>query len=162
TMIAELPTSMEKLLSKVPERKQRYFKQAIKIGLEFYPGGVDEVDEFYEVLISNRSKFNAVPTHTMSDLKYLLMNCASAVKIFVTRHNQKAIAGGVVFELTPHVAYLFYLCHVEEGEVLRASLFTTLKIQEYYISRGFKYFDLGPSTFDDGRVNAGGIQFKEE
>lgn len=162
SMIAVLPESFDKLLEKVPERKQRYFRQAIKHELKFEDCSVKDLDTFYDILLINRSKFNAVPTHTKRDLDYLLNHCGDRVKMFLTRHNDKAWAGAVTFELNNDVAYVFYLCHLEEGEALRASLFTFLKLEEYYINKGFRYFDMGPSSFDDMSINEGGVKFKEE
>lgn len=162
SMIAVLPDSFDTLMEKVPERKQRYFRQAVKHELEFRECAVDELEAFYKILLINRAKFLATPTHSQEDLHYLLTHCADRVKMFLTRHDNKALAGAVTFELNSEVAYVFYLCHLEEGEALRASLFTFLKLEEYYINKGFRYFDMGPSSFDDMTINEGGVKFKEE
>jgi hypothetical protein len=73
-----------------------------------------------------------------------------------------ATAGALVFELNPRVAYLFYLCHDARFENLRATSLAVVHVMEHYAARGFRYLDLGPSTFDDLELNRGLAEFKEE
>jgi len=72
------------------------------------------------------------------------------------------IAGALVFELNPRVAYLFYLCHDDRFTTLRAATVVTLRVAQHYSGRGVRYLDMGPTTFDDLRMNEGLARFKEE
>ena len=162
TLINTLPDTFEQLIEKIPIRKRRYFNQALKNKLEFEIGNIDNLTEFYSILLQNRAKFNSIPTHNLKDLEYLFNQCSPRIKIFFTKSNNKKLAAGLVFELTDNMAYVFYLCHLDEGEIFRCSFFCSMKIQEYYILNNFKYIDFGPSTFNDMSINYGGIKFKEE
>jgi hypothetical protein len=148
---------------KIPQRKLRYLKQSKeKNDLKIRQCDVSYLDNFYHILLENRKKFSAHLTHSPEDLKFLLTQCKERVKLFLTFYEEEPIAGGLIFELTSKVVYLFYLCHYEEYEKFRASLFMAYGLQEYYSRLGFHYFDYGPSSSDDLTLNKGGVKFKEE
>ena len=153
----------DNFIQKIPERKLRYIKQTIeKNNLEVRKCDISHLDIFYDMLLENRKKFNAVPTHSYQDLFYLITNCHDSVKLYLAYSMNEPISGGLIFELNSKVAYLFYLCHYEKFETIRASLYITYQLQEIYSYLGFQYFDYGSSSSDDLTVNKGVLKFKEE
>jgi hypothetical protein len=163
THIIPLPAHPEDVLNKLPSRRRRgYIQSAIRHGLEVNPVGVSRLAAFYQMLQANRAKHGGGLTHTLSELERLYELVPDHMRLFVCELQGQMIAGSLVFELNNRVSYSFYPCHDEKFEEYRPAALTTIRVAEYYSARGFKYLDLGPSTFDDFAVNHGLARFKED
>ncbi|MDP4219461.1 MAG: GNAT family N-acetyltransferase [Bacteroidota bacterium] len=64
--------------------------------------------EFYPILLENKSKFNAKPTHTLEELLKLNELLPDLMKLFLVRINNEAVAGSLLFLANSRVAIIFY------------------------------------------------------
>jgi hypothetical protein len=161
--IVPLPADPARVVESIPTgSRRRYARYALRQGVVPVEAGAERIEEFYRILAANRAKHGAQPTHTLAELRDIFALVPDRVRLFLFTLEQTAIAGALVFELNRHVAYQFYLCHDERFEKYRATSLAVAHVMEYYAGRGFRYLDLGPSTFDDLTINRGLAVFKEE
>ncbi len=73
-------------------------KDAMKKGLE----------EFYPILLENKAKFGAKPTHTLEELLKLNELLPDLMKLFIVRVKGEPIAGSLLFLANSRVAIVFY------------------------------------------------------
>src|SRR5205807_6401785 len=64
--------------------------------------------EFYPILLENKAKFGAKPTHSLEELLKLHELLPGLMKLFLLRVNEKPIAGSLLFIANPRVAVIFY------------------------------------------------------
>ncbi len=161
--VIALPPEPAQALTVIPTAsRRRYARYAVRQGVTARTCDASELDTFYRILAANRAKHGVQPTHTLAELQALLALVPERIKLFLFTLEAVAIAGALVFELNPRVAYMFYLCHDDRFERHRATSLAIAHLMEHYATRGFRYLDLGPSTFDDFRLNPGLAEFKEE
>ncbi len=161
--VIALPADPAQVLAGIPTRsRRRYARYALRQGVVPEEAGPERLDEFYAMLEANRARHGARPTHTLADLQALWAAVPERVKLFLFTLENRPIAGGLVFELNQRVAYVFYVCHDERFEQYRATSLAVAHVMEHYAAGGFRYLDLGPSTFDDLTLNRGLAEFKEE
>jgi lipid II:glycine glycyltransferase (peptidoglycan interpeptide bridge formation enzyme) len=150
-------------LASIPTRsRRRYARYALRQGVVPEEAGPERLAEFYALLAANRARHHARPTHSLAELQALFAAVPERVKLFLFTLQHRPIAAALVFALNPRVAYAFYLCHDERFEQYRATSLAVAHVMEHYTARGFRYLDLGPSTFDDLTLNRGLAEFKEE
>jgi hypothetical protein len=161
--VVPLPADPAQVLALIPTRsRRRYARYALRQGVTPVKAGVRDLGNFYRLLEANRAKHGAQPTHTLAELERLFRLVPDRVTLFLFTVKAEPIAGALVFELNRCAAYMFYLCHDEQFEQYRATTLAVAHIMEQYAARGFRYLDLGPSTFDDLTLNRGLAEFKEE
>ncbi len=161
--VVVLPSDPAEVLDRlVSGRRRSYVRSALNQGLEVTAAGPDYLPSFYRILEENRAKHSARPTHTLAELERIFQLTPDRVRLFVCRLQDELIAGSLVFELNDRVAYSFYPCHDHQFERYRPAAVVTVGIAQYYAGHGFRYLDLGPTTFDDFSLNEGLARFKEE
>jgi hypothetical protein len=161
THVVPCPAQTELVETLLPKRKRDYVRAAERKGACVREASADELEAFYNVLLANRSRHGAKPTHTLEELQTLMKLIPSAVRLFLCKVGEAVAGGALVFELNERVAYNFYPCHNEAYTDLRPALLVGVRVIEHYMRRGFRYLDLGPSTFDDYVLNDGLTSFKE-
>jgi lipid II:glycine glycyltransferase (peptidoglycan interpeptide bridge formation enzyme) len=158
-----LPQNPRDLAEQLPsERRASYVRAALRQGAEVTRVGVEHLPRFYDLLAANRARHSARPTHTLSELERIFDLTPNRVQLYVCKLGEEMIAGTLIFELNDRVAYSFYPCHDERFARYRPDAVVLLGVAEQYAARGFRYLDLGPTTFDDFRLNHGLARFKEE
>jgi len=163
THVVPLPqTAEEALLLIANKRRRTYVNSALRKGLKVDMADVNALDEFYPLLVANRAKHGATPTHTLEELRKIFSLVPQRAKLFVCSLDNCMVAGSVVFELNDRVAYSFYPCHDDRFENHRPATLMAVCLAKHYIERGYRYLELGPSTFDDYSINVGLARFKEE
>ncbi len=107
-----------------------------------------------------RTRHNARPTHSATELALLAGRFPGNIRLFVVRQGNEMLGGVVIYETT-RVAHTQYIAASEEGRRLGAlDLIFQHLIHERYADRD--HFDFGISSEDRGRrLNAGLIKNKE-
>ena len=163
TYVNPLPSAPEKAINLIMnKRRRRYYAKSVGQGLETTEVGAESLPEFHQLLTVNRAKRGAEPTHTLAELQGIFDLVPDQVRLFLCRRKCDLLAGSLIFELNDRIAYYMYLCHDEQFEHYRPAAFIVVSIAEYYIGRGFRYLDLGPTTFDDYTLHFNLARFKEE
>ncbi|USD38667.1 GNAT family N-acetyltransferase [Ferrimonas sp. SCSIO 43195] len=145
-------------LPKTSSLRKRSVKKAIKSGVT-----IEESSDFegYHLLLTEvLSKFKASPVHSVDELELLHSRFKEKIKLYVAKHDEKLVAGTIVYELGD-VAHTQYLASSELGrEVGALDMILMHLIEKVYSDR--KYFSFGISTEDNGMfLNKGLISQKE-
>ncbi len=93
------------LLDQMHDRKKRYIKKMqneveIKIS--------SDLDSFYPILISNKLKHKAKPTHSLEELKILKKKFPNKIILLLSYKNKKIIGGALNFITNKRTCILFY------------------------------------------------------
>ena len=160
--VIPLPSNPRDVLNGARANRRNTYHSALRRGLKVAPADADQLGPFYEILLANRAKHGARPTHTLSEIERIYQLSPNRVQLFACTLDSNMMAGLLVFELNDRVAYAFYLCHDDRFEEYRTSVVTTLWVASHYAGRGYRYLDLGPTSFDDLSLNSGLAAFKEE
>lgn len=102
-------------------------------------------DEFYPILLENKARHNAKPTHSLDELHRLKELLPDAIQLFLVRYKGKAIGGSATFLCNPRVALCFYNMLDYEFEKLRPIHFVMKHVVEWSIQMGCRYVDIGVS-----------------
>jgi hypothetical protein len=144
---------------KLSKGRKWLIARAAKLGLEAYTS--DEWQEFHEMLSVALRRHNAVPIHTIDELRLLQSRFIHNIELKVIRHDGRMVAGAVLFRFG-QITHTQYLATNDEGKelgALDALIEICIKDSE---ARNENYFSFGVSTEDAGKtLNAGLINQKE-
>ena len=103
---------------------------------------------------------NSRPTHTYDEMRRLMACFPKNIRLYLVRHEQRIVAGAVIFEWR-QVAHVQYIASGDEGREFGALdlLFRHLVSERY---KQYEYVDFGTSNEDDGHVLNEGLIFQKE
>ena len=154
-------TSTVELAAGLPfqTRRLRGIKKAQAAGVEV--AASDDYAAFWTLLEANLLRAHQRrPVHALAEIRSLQERFPEHIRLFGAFRNGTMLGGTVIYD-TPNVAHAQYIAASEAGkDVGVLDLLFGWLIGEQYRSK--KYFDLGISTENDGRVlNTGLIEQKE-
>ncbi|GGB86463.1 hypothetical protein GCM10007424_28160 [Flavobacterium suaedae] len=113
-----------------------------------------------EILIPNlKKKHNASPVHTVEEIEHLHKLFPKYIRHFNVYNDNEIVAGTTMF-LTDNVAHPQYISGQEDKNALGSIDYLYSFLIETFSVK--KYFDLGPSTEEQGRKLNEGILFWKE
>lgn len=126
----------------------------------------ERYDEFYPILLSNKSKHNVKPTHSYEDLLKLKELLPDNLKLFMVYYKNKPIAGSLMFFCNKTVALCFYNMLLYEYEHLKPIHRVMYEVVKYSTEHNYKYVDIGVSQDTKAEnpmtPSMGLIDFKEK
>lgn len=123
-------------------------------------GDSKDYEAFYEILLETKKKHNAMPTHTLKELKRIARLIPNYVKLDIAYLNDEPIAGCYYILSNPQVIDIFYTCYRNNfANISPLSLLLCYGIK-WAKTAGFKYVDFGTST-KDMAPRSSLIMFKE-
>jgi len=126
----------------------------------------ERYDEFYPILLSNKSKHNVKPTHSYEDLLKLKELLPDNLKLFMVYYKNKPIAGSLMFFCNKIVALCFYNMLLYEYEHLKPIHRVMYEVVKYSTEHNYKYVDIGVSQDTKAEnpmtPSMGLIDFKEK
>ncbi|MCF8240920.1 MAG: GNAT family N-acetyltransferase [Melioribacteraceae bacterium] len=105
----------------------------------------DKYDEFYPILLDNKSKHDVKPTHSYDDLLKLKELMPDRLKLFMVYYKDKPIAGSLMFYPNINVALCFYnmlLYDYAEYKPIQRVMYEVVKDAT---ENNYKYVDIGVS-----------------
>jgi len=105
----------------------------------------ERYDEFYPILLENKARHDAKPTHTYDDLIHLKELLPDNLKLFLVYLGEKPIGGSLMFFANKKVALCFYnmmLYQYEEFKPMHRNMYDIVK---YCTENGYSYVDIGVS-----------------
>ncbi|MDD3125520.1 MAG: GNAT family N-acetyltransferase [Candidatus Kapabacteria bacterium] len=105
----------------------------------------DEYDEFYEILLNNKAKHNATPTHSLEDIHRLLELVPQNLKLLMVYYDGKPIAGSLLFLCNSKVTLCFYTMLLYEYEELKPVYLVNYEITRWATEHGYEWVDIGVS-----------------
>jgi hypothetical protein len=123
-------------------------------------------DEFYPILVENKSRHGVKPTHSLHDLKRLEELLPENLKLFMVYYQDRPIGGSLMFFCNANVALCFYNMLLYEYAEFKPIHRVMYEVVKYATEHGYKYVDIGVSQ-DTSAENPmtpsmGLIQFKEK
>ena len=105
----------------------------------------DRYDEFYPILIENKSRHNVKPTHSLEDLLKLKELLPDNIKLFMVYYKDEPIAGSNVFVCNNRVTLCFYNMLRYEFEKLKPIHRVMYEVVKWSTENGYEYVDIGVS-----------------
>lgn len=105
----------------------------------------ERYDEFYPILLSNKSKHNVKPTHSYEDLIRLKTLLPENLKLFMVYYKDKPIAGSSMFLTNNNVALCFYNMLLYEYQHLKPIHRVMYEVVKWSTENNFRYVDIGVS-----------------
>jgi hypothetical protein len=106
---------------------------------------VEDFDEYYPILLENKKKHQATPTHSKEDLIKLKSLYPDAIRQFNVYYDDIAIAGSTMFMANKNVALCFYNMLNYEYNHLHPAFLTIDFVIDWSRQNGYKWFDFGVS-----------------
>jgi FemAB-related protein (PEP-CTERM system-associated) len=147
-MLLDLPNSADDLMKGFKAKLRSQIKKAVRGGLRAEIGGSELLDDFYEVFLVNMRDLGS-PVHAKRLMQNVLKHFPNEARVVIVRHNGQAIAGSIVVGFkdvleNPWASALRRFSH------LNANMLLYWTMLEYACENGFKKFDFGRSTPDEG------------
>lgn len=127
---------------------------------------VNNFEEYYPILLKNKQKHNATPTHSLEDLRKLKELFPNAIRQFNLYYDDKVIAGNTMFLANPQVALCFYNMLDYDYEFLNPAYLMIDFVINWSKNNGYRWFDFGvsqvPQSEDPMTPSLPLIFFKEQ
>jgi hypothetical protein len=137
-------TPDENLLGGFQSTARRYIRQALRnesVSVE----RSDRYDLFHPILVENKKKHNASPTHSLEDLKVLYSLIPERLQLFLIRYKGDVVGGSLMFKANRRVSLCFYNMLLYEYQHVRPIYLAMYEALKWSIEEGFEYFDIGVS-----------------
>jgi len=132
----------EKILK---DRVKRFVRQAEKLGLQWKIS--EDVETAYPIIEENQRKFHKKPTHSLAELKTIVDLFPGRILQFLAYAEDIPIAAITLILCNKHVAFSFYISHLEHYSSYRPVDFLFHAVLIWLKEHHYTYVDFGPSTF---------------
>lgn len=106
----------------------------------------EDYESFYKILLENKKKFDALPTHTYEELITLSKLFPEKIKLLMSFNKQKKPIGGILLMVVNEQCLLaFYICHLEKYQSLRPVNRMFYESVIWGVENNFSWLDLGVS-----------------
>lgn len=100
---------------------------------------------FNEILLKNKAKHNAKPTHSLNDMLGLSKLVPEKLRLNLVYFEDKPIAGSWLFICNPKVVLCFYNMLLYEYEHLKPVYLIMFETVRWAVENGFEWVDIGVS-----------------
>lgn len=147
-LLMNLPESSEVLMKSFKSKLRSQIRRPIKEGLVAKIGGIELLDDFYEVFSVNMRDLGS-PVHAKGFLRQVIHKFSEAAKIVVVYCGRKPIAASIIvgfkdLMINPWASAL------REFSKLSANMLLYWTMLAYASDHGYRSFDFGRSTLDEG------------
>ncbi|MBC2695111.1 MAG: FemAB family PEP-CTERM system-associated protein [Desulfobacteraceae bacterium] len=147
-MLLALPESSEELMKSFKSKLRSQIKKPMKEGLKSKVGGLELIDAFYEVFLVNMRDLGS-PIHSKKLMLCVLQEFPENAKIVLVYKGDEVIACSLIvgFKDTLENPWASAL---RKYSRLSPNMLLYWTMQKYACDNGFKYFDFGRSSPDEG------------
>lgn len=154
-MVLDISNDAELLLKSFNSKLRSQIRKPIKEGLIAKIGGIELVDDFYNIFAENMRDLGS-PVHSKKFIAETLKAFSNTANVFIVYGNQKPLAGSVTIGFkdtlsNPWASSLRRYSHLAPNMLLYWSML------EFACQQGYKRFDFGRSTPGEGTY-----KFKEQ
>jgi FemAB-related protein (PEP-CTERM system-associated) len=148
SLYLSLPASSDELWKSFKSKLRSQIKRPIKEGMEVRVGGLEELDNFYEIFAINMRDLGT-PVYTKRFFHVMLTAFPKKIAICSVYLNHKAVGGAflVGFRDTLEVPWASTL---RQYNALSPNMLLYWGVLKYACEMGYKRFDFGRSTPDSG------------
>lgn len=143
--------------------RRRDYRYALKNDFSFRELQVEEIKDFYEILLNNMEKFHTKPVHTYEELLDLYQTrIPGEVKFYGVFDKDEMIAGSMLFYFYQKVLHTQYLATKQDRLSQHPNEFMYYSLIKQAMMDKFSYMSFGTATLEHGKVlNKSLAQFKE-
>ena len=147
-MLLELPESSETLMKSFKSKLRSQIKKPIKEGLHSKIGGKELLDDFYKVFLINMRDLGS-PVHSKNLIQNVLEQFNKYTRIVIVHKDNKPYAASIIsgFKDTLENPWSSSL---RKYSRLSPNMLLYWVMLEYACDNGYKYFDFGRSTPNEG------------
>jgi serine/alanine adding enzyme len=147
-MLLKLPDTSEELMKSFKSKLRSQIKKPIKEGLQSKIGGIELLDDFYKVFLINMRDLGS-PVHSKKMLQNVLEHFNDHTRIVIVHKENQPYAASIVsgFKDTLENPWASSLRQYSKFSPNMLLYWTML---EYACTNGYKYFDFGRSTPEEG------------
>ena len=123
------------------------------------------LDAFYPILIDNKLKHNAPPTHSLKELKLLMDTFPNDIILLLSYKNNVVIGGSLIFVTNQNSCILFYNMINYEYQDLQIASLQIYESLKWAQKNNLTYLDIGVSQlYKDDKIipHDSLINFKEQ
>lgn len=153
------------IFSNLSATKRRQVKECMNKGMILKELAIEDLCDFYEILVDNLKKFQRKPVHTLEELVNLKsMRFPKEIKFWGAYIKGEMVAGTMVFEFEKvKCAHTQYLAAKSQCEVASPMSFIYYSMIQHYYKEQYKYLSWGIATEHYGQgINWGLMRNKEE
>ncbi len=144
----DLPDTSESLMKSFNSKFRNKIKRPIKAGLKCKIGGIELLNDFYDVFTVNMRDLGS-PVHSKRFIKNVLDEFFQKTKIGIVYKGKQAIACILVIGFKEVLANP-WAAALREYRNLRANTLQYWTLLEYACNNGYTSFDFGRSSPDEG------------
>lgn len=147
-MVLNLSSSSEELMRSFKSKLRSQVKNPIKKGLQTRIGGIELLKDFYRVFSENMRDLGS-PVHSAKLMAAVLQIFKGKARIFVIHQGRQPLAASLV------IGFNETLCNpwassLRRYKSLNANMLLYWRMLEYACDRGFRRFDFGRSSPEEG------------
>jgi serine/alanine adding enzyme len=147
-MLLELPDSSDALMKSFKSKLRSQIKKPMKDGLEFKIGGLELVDDFYDIFVVNMRDLGS-PVHSKNLMSNVMRKFPDRSRIVIVYKEKLPMAASMVIGfkqtlLNPWASSL------REYSSMSPNMLLYWAMLSYACESGYRYFDFGRSTPDEG------------
>lgn len=154
-MVLALPASSEELMKSYKAKLRSQISRPQKEGMTAIVGGIELLDSFYKVFSINMRDLGS-PVHSKKLFKEICDVFNPNARIAIVNYQKVPVAAGLIFCFRCTVE-IPWASSLKEFNKLSPNMLLYWSLIEHACDRGFKYFDFGRSTPDEGTY-----KFKEQ
>jgi serine/alanine adding enzyme len=154
-MMLELPDSSEILMKSFKAKLRSQIRRPMKEGFKTRIGSKDLLDDFYRVFSTNMRDLGS-PVHRKELMGGVLSEFANDAKIVMVYRQREPVACSVVIGFAETLGNP-WASSLRRFSRLSPNMLLYWRMLEYACDNGFKYFDFGRSSPDEGTY-----KFKEQ
>lgn len=154
-MFLDLPANPDALMRSFKAKLRNQIRKPMKDGLEMKIGGINLIDDFYEIFVTNMRDLGS-PVHSKQFILQVLLNFPDRARIFIVYKQGIPMACSLTLGFNevisnPWASSLRRYSHFAPNMLLYWAML------EYACQQGYQRFDFGRSTVDEGTY-----RFKEQ
>ena len=148
TLLLDLPRSSEELLKSFKAKLRSQIKKPVKEGCKFVVGGLDQLNNFYEVFATNMRDLGT-PVNPKILFRNILERFPEESKIGVVLKDDRPVAAGFVIGFKEKLQ-IPWASSMQKFNSLSPNMLLYWGILEYACNKGYRVFDFGRSSPDEG------------
>lgn len=157
-------TRGERFLEHFDKTARKSIRKILREGILRVEESID-YDTFYDILLENKARHRARPTHTLEDLHRLRQLVPENLRLLMVYAGDTAVAGSLLFLTNANVVLCFYNMLRYQYEHLRPVYLLMYEIVRRAYEEGYRWVDIGVSqdtkSEDPMTPSLGLIAFKE-
>jgi serine/alanine adding enzyme len=147
-MILNLPGSSEELMKSFKSKLRSQIKKPIKEGLKAKIGGLEYLNEFYHVFTVNMRDLGS-PVHSKKLISNVFEQFDENAKIVIVNKDDTPVACSIMIGFKDTIENP-WASSLRQYSRLSPNMLLYWTMLEYTCDHGYKYFDFGRSTPDEG------------